>query len=109
MKTFELYTTNLESIRLFYVRRLGMPLLAHTATQLTVLIGWTQLTFHRLDRCVSPSHLSISLPKDAFQVLADHFSPEEVASSVARGTNTCLFHDPIGNLLELRPYGMVNN
>ncbi|GAB2576790.1 VOC family protein [Spirosoma areae] len=110
----DLYTANLETTRLFYVRRLGLPMLSHSPTHLTVLIGWTRLTFRLIDQPVAPYHLAINVPRGSLEVLMYYFDLDYLPtqpSGVDAPTKTiadfpnwrakaCYFQDAAGNLLE---------
>lgn len=110
----DLYTNNLEATRLFYVRRLGLPLLSHSASHLTVLIGWTHLTFRLVDQPVAPYHFAVNVPRGSLEVVMYYFDldylPTQVPGVDAPETcvanfpnwraKACYFYDAAGNLLE---------
>ncbi|GAB4032012.1 VOC family protein [Spirosoma jeollabukense] len=105
----ELYCTNLETTHFFYVRRLGLPLLTLSATQLTVLVGYTRLTFRKIEEPVAPYHLAINVPRGSLDVLMyyydlDYLSTQASGQTIAYFPNwrakACYFYDPAGNLLE---------
>ncbi|QMW04998.1 VOC family protein [Spirosoma foliorum] len=105
----DLYTNNLEAIRLFYVGRLGLPLLSRSVAHLTVLVGFTQLTFQLVDKPVAPYHVAINVPCDSLDVLMyyydlDYLSTQEPGKTIAYfpdwRAKACYFYDPCGNLLE---------
>ena len=105
----ELHTSNLDATRLFYVRRLGLPLLAHSATQLTVLIGYTRLTFRQVEGPVAPYHLAINVPRGSLDVLMYYYDLDYLPTQAPGKTiayfpewraKACYFYDTTGNLLE---------
>ncbi|WP_198174848.1 VOC family protein [Spirosoma arboris] len=105
----DLYTNNLEAVRLFYVSQLGLPLLARSASQLTVLVGYTRLTFRLVDQPVAPYHVAINVPRDSLDVLMyyydldylpTHGHGKTIAYFPEWGAKACYFYDPCGNLLE---------
>ena len=69
----ELYTADLDATRAFYVCRLGLPLLSHSTNHLTVLIGWTSLTFRLVNQPVAPYHLAINVPRGSLEVIMYYF------------------------------------
>lgn len=69
----ELYTANLSATRRFYVRQLGLPLIDHSASHLTVLVGWTRLTFRHTHQPVAPYHLAINVPRGSLEVIMYYF------------------------------------
>ena len=69
----ELYTADLDATRHFYVRQLGLPLLSRSSDHLTVLIGWTRLTFRLVDQPVAPYHLAINVPRGSLEVVMYYF------------------------------------
>ena len=110
----DLYTTNLEATRLFYVRRLGLPMLSHSASHLTVLIGWTHLTFRLVDQPVAPYHFAVNVPRGSLEVVMYYFDldylPTQIPGADASENSiadfpdwrakACYFYDNAGNLLE---------
>lgn len=105
----ELYTNDLEAIGLFYVRRLGLPVLSRSASELTVLIGWTRLTFQQVAFPVAPYHLAINVPRGSLEVIMYYFdldylptqAPDKpIADFPDWRATACYFYDSVGNLLE---------
>jgi catechol 2,3-dioxygenase-like lactoylglutathione lyase family enzyme len=105
----ELYTTDLDSTRFFYVRRLGLPILSRSASHLTVLVGWTRLTFRLVDQPVAPYHFAINVPRGSLDVIMYYFDLEYIATQAPGKTiadfpswraRACYFYDSVGNLLE---------
>ncbi len=72
----ELYSADLAQTRLFYVRRLGLPVLSCSSEHLTVLIGWTHLTFRLTNQPVAPYHLAINVPRGSLEVIMYYFDLE---------------------------------
>lgn len=96
-------------MRLFYVGKLGLPLLAHSASQLTVLVGYTYLTFRFVDQPVAPYHVAINVPRDSLDVLMYYYDLNYLPTQEPGQTivyfpdwraKACYFYDPCGNLLE---------
>ena len=105
----ELYCNNLESTHFFYVRRLGLPLLTYSTTQLTVLVGYTRLTFRKVETVVDPYHLAINVPRGSLDVLMYYYDLDYLATQAPEQTvayfpdwraKACYFYDAAGNLLE---------
>ncbi|GAB4016560.1 hypothetical protein GCM10028808_45400 [Spirosoma migulaei] len=105
----DLYTTNLEAVRLFYVSQLGLPLLARTASQLTILVGYTRLTFRLVAQPVAPYHIAINVPRDSLDVLMYYYDLDYLPTQAPGQTiayfpdwraKACYFYDTCGNLLE---------
>lgn len=105
----DLYSNNLEATRRFYVRQLGLPLVAHSVSHLTVLIGYTRLTFRFVDQPVAPYHMAINVPRGSLEVLMyyydlDYLSTEAPGKTIAYfpdwRAKACYFYDTQGNLLE---------
>ncbi|GAB3989522.1 hypothetical protein GCM10028807_14610 [Spirosoma daeguense] len=105
----ELHTTDLDATRLFYVRRLGLPLLSQSINHLTVLIGWTRLTFRLVDKPVAPYHLAINVPRESLEVVMYYFdlaylptqAPDKLIADFSDWrAQACYFYDSTGNLLE---------
>ena len=105
----DLYTPDLEATRLFYVRQLGLPVLSHSASQLTVLIGWTRLTFLAVEQPVTPYHFAINVPRGSLEVLMHYFNFDYLDTQAPGKTiadfpgwraRSCYFYDAVGNLLE---------
>ncbi|MBD2700341.1 glyoxalase/bleomycin resistance/dioxygenase family protein [Spirosoma sp. BT702] len=105
----ELHTTDLDATRLFYVRRLGLPMLSQSTNHLTVLIGWTRLTFRLVHHPVAPYHLAINVPRESLEVVMYYFdlaylSTQAPGKTIADFTDwrakACYFYDSTGNLLE---------
>lgn len=65
----ELYTADLVGTRLFYARQLSLPVLTSSEYHLTVLVGWTRLTFRLIDQPVTPYHLAINVPRGSLEVI----------------------------------------
>lgn len=105
----DLYTTDLDSIRLFYVRKLGLPVLSRSASHCTVLIGWTSLTFRLVDQPVAPYHLAINVPRGSLEVIMYYFDLDYLDTQAPGKTiadfpdwraRACYFYDGVGNILE---------
>lgn len=105
----KLYTHNLEATRLFYVGRLGLPLLSRSAAHLTVVIGWTHLTFRLVGQPVTPYHLAINVPRGSLEVAMYYFDfayldtqapGKTIADFPDWRARSCYFYDNAGNLLE---------
>lgn len=65
----ELCSADLEATKRFYVRRLCLPMISHPTTHVTVLVGWTRLTFGFVNQPVAPYHLAINVPRGSLEVL----------------------------------------
>ncbi|GAB3949903.1 hypothetical protein GCM10028805_27020 [Spirosoma harenae] len=105
----DLYSNDLEATRLFYVSRLGLPLLVHSAAQITVLVGHTRLTFRLVDQPVAPYHIAINVPSDSLDVLMYYYDLDYLPTHTPEKTvayfpdwqaKACYFYDTNGNLLE---------
>jgi catechol-2,3-dioxygenase len=115
----DLYTNSLDATRLFYVRRLGLPMLSHSANHLTVLIGWTHLTFRLVDQPVAPYHFAVNVPRGSLEVVMYYYDldylptrlpevdapgPDAPETTIANlsfwRAKACYFYDNTGNLLE---------
>lgn len=105
----ELYTTDLEAARLFYIRRLGLPVLSRSAYHLTLQIGWTRLTFRLVDQPVAPYHVAINVPRGSLEVVMYYFDLPYLDTQAPGKTiadfpdwraRSCYFYDSMGNLLE---------
>ncbi|RYC67272.1 VOC family protein [Spirosoma sordidisoli] len=105
----DLYTTDLTATRHFYVRRLGLPVLSRSYDHLTLMIGWTRLTFHLTNRPVAPYHLAINVPRSSLDVVMYYFDldyldtdrPDNIIADLPDWrAKACYFYDGTGNLLE---------
>lgn len=105
----DLYTPDLEATRLFYVRQLGLPVLSRSASHLTILVGWTRLTFRQVALPVAPYHLAINVPRGSLEVVMYYFDLDFLATQSPCKTvadfpgwraRACYFYDSVGNLLE---------
>ena len=104
-----LCSTNLEATKRFYVSRLCLPMLSQSTAHLTVLVGWTRLTFRLVDQPVAPYHLAINVPRGSLEVLMyyydlDFLSTQAIGKTIADfpswRARSCYFYDASGNLLE---------
>ncbi|WP_420150997.1 hypothetical protein [Spirosoma sp.] len=103
MKAIELCTNQLEAMHLFYIRRLGLPLLTHSATHFTILIGWTMLTFRQTNESTAPNRLTINVSINLLDVLSHYVCTATNVDQQAMPEKRARYvHDPVGNLLELR-------
>lgn len=105
----DLYTNNLEAVRLFYVGRLGLPILSRSRAHLTMLVGYTKLTFQLVNQPVAPYHVAINVPYDSLDVLMYYYDLDYLSTQCPGKTiayfpdwraKACYFYDPCGNLLE---------
>lgn len=115
----DLYTSDLVATRHFYTRRLGLPMLSSSAYHLTVLVGWTHLTFRSVCQPVTPYHIAINVPRGSLEVIMYYFdlayldtqTPGEstlvestpgktIADFADWRARACYFYDNNGNLLE---------
>jgi catechol 2,3-dioxygenase-like lactoylglutathione lyase family enzyme len=111
MKIFdlELYTADLNKTQSFYIRRLGLPVLSRSVNHLTVLVGWTRLTFRLVDQPVAPYHFAINVPRGSLEVIMYYFDLDYIDTQAPGKTvadfpdwraRACYFYDSSGNLLE---------
>lgn len=105
----ELYSSDLEATKRFYVSRLCLPMVSQSTTHLTVLIGWTHLTFRLIHQPVAPYHLAINVPRGSLEVIMYYYDLEFLSTQAPGKTiadfpnwraRSCYFYDPTGNLLE---------
>ena len=105
----DLYTSDLEATKRFYVSRLCLPMVSQSTTHLTVLVGWTRLTFRLVHQPVAPYHLAINVPHDSLEVLMYYYDLDflstqapgkTIADFPAWQARSCYFYDATGNLLE---------
>ncbi len=105
----ELYTTDLDKTRSFYVRQLGLPVLSRSVNHLTLLVGWTRLTFRLVDQPVAPYHFAINVPRGSLEVIMYYFELNYIDTQAPGKTiadfpdwraRACYFYDSVGNLLE---------
>jgi catechol-2,3-dioxygenase len=104
-----LETGDLDRLRTFYVRVLGMPLAEMTPGQLGVQVGATRLVFHRGGD--HRYHVAINIPRNLYRqaldwtaerapLLQDSTGSREIAFP-AWNADSLYFHDPAGNIMEL--------
>lgn len=113
LNNINLDTSNLEAVHFFYVRLLGLPVLSHSNTHLSMLMGNTRLTFQEMAKAITPRHVTIIMLRDSLVVLMNQYDDLHhlVAQTPQQKSNRQLkpqpgrphFYDPMGNLIELIP------
>ncbi len=105
----ELETNKLASIKQFYSRQLGMPIVSQNHWSITFRVGWSELVFWQTENVEKPYHFAINIPLYSLEQYLMWYDVPYIDA----GSRTCkiaqfpkwkarasYFFDPMGNVVE---------
>jgi len=96
---------------MFYIEKLGLPLISKTKEHFSVQAGWSTITFKRAKGKIEPQyHFAFNIPKNQLQEAFAWMSQRATIIPVDQNTviadfdnwnaKSFYFYDPVGNILE---------
>lgn len=112
-----LVTRHLQTMKDFYLKQIGFPLVSETNESFTMQIGTDQLTYRQTNDVDTQYHMAFNIPENVFQEgkawLAARTSLliEEGRDEIYfdfTDSHSCYFYDPDENVLELIARHQIN-